>query len=336
MAALNNGSWWDDSIFNNGEDADEEEIPWGLTTPEPLSMAVDAESPWGDAQARKDFPTAIEPCKWYENPPIDKGAIRPFSQTRLGSLPSEVRQIIWNMLADTDLPHSCNITSTEHQYMEDSSGPEYLRVDQCGYLLRGMQSVLGVCQEMRSFLMDLLMASTTYNCCRYDRLSATVQDLQPHGHLQLIRKMRLGLRNLSVNRPEKHFPELLRLLCEEMPSLEHIDLYNVHNDRSPAIPEVLSGDPDGTVSLNQQETRMILQFAAFLVLRHPNLDVMTMRAPSEPKTVEEILGRKTVVRVFANHVHERRTLDARREALGTSRQSKKKVGAPSHRWMLQI
>ena len=323
MSAMENlldGNWWDDST-DNGQD---EDLDWSLQQAYPTEWPS---QPWRDEEAARDFPNAMDPHSWYRNPPMDEGTPRPFSQTRLGSLPREVLQVIWIMLAGSDYGHYCEITNEDGQYERPRSGPEYLRLHDCGYLLIGMSRELGVCQEMRGALMDGIMRSTMYRCWDYHRLPETISDLRFSGHLHLIQNMTLDLSKLSNWGSAKRFPEILGLICGEMPGLEHFIIHTKHDDSKPAYVEAESGDPESSlVTRSQQETRLLLQLAAFFVLRHPNLDVMTTEHPVEPETWEQTHNRCTTVQLFSRRLHENVIRDvARSKPLDATNEAEPKV-----------
>ena len=83
---------------------------------------------------------------------------------------------------------------------------------------------------MRGALMDEIMRSTVYRCWDYHRLPETISDLRSSGRLHLIQNMTLNLSKLSNWGSVKRFPEILGLVCGEMPALVHLYLFIHHGE----------------------------------------------------------------------------------------------------------
>jgi hypothetical protein len=285
--------WWDDSSPESPTEhsSNNSAIPIGDVAGEPDNDAEDERSfllpvpgrnhpdreLWVHAQAIRDFPNALDPEEWYRYPPIEAGAPKRFNQTRLGKLPQEVRHILYDMITDYEtkinlfIPHEIS-TRTRRQ--------RYRGLWDLHYFLRGLERIMGVCQGLRTELQDHLMTSTTHVCECPLKLGLICQ-VYGGDSMKLIRNLKMSIEDHYKLRPRTHFSNLLEILSKDLPNLVRFQFRSCYNYDDPRFTEHETSISDyPTTTRDQQEIRALLQFGAFLVLRHKNLDLLIWPADS--------------------------------------------------------
>lgn len=92
--------------------------------------------------------------------------------------------------------------------------------------------------------------------------------------------------NYQIKCKHRYFwPGFLTALLS-LPNLEYLRLYSTSVPGLPPYSQVQSGDPDGQVDKHQQEIRSLRLLGAFIIERHPNLDIMIQTARSQPNFID--------------------------------------------------
>lgn len=236
---------------------------------------------WVRAQAIRDFPNALDPEEWYCYPPIEAGAPKLFDQTRLGKLPREVRHMLYDMITDyrTEIKISIPLEGRIKRR-------RYIGLWNSHYFLCGLERIMGVCQGLRTELQDHLMTSTTH-VCEDPRDLRQICHAYGNDSMKLIRHLKMNISDHYRLRPRNNFSTLLEILCKDLPGLVRFQFRSRYGDKEFRLPEHETSIPDyPTTTRDHQEIRALLQFGAFLVLRHKNLDLLIWPADSS-MTAEE-------------------------------------------------
>ena len=118
------------------------------------SIDTPREPELSDTSGIIDFPRAIPADEWYEYPPIEAGAPKPFDQTRLGQLPVDLRLEILEFLQEgrTDW----DVT----EYRPRRHAAPRVNVD----YVRVFQGPLGTCRELRKEVLSIVTTTTSFYC----------------------------------------------------------------------------------------------------------------------------------------------------------------------------
>lgn len=96
----------------------------------------------------------------------------------------------------------------------------------------------------------------------------------------LLEHLELHLSFTQKVQHERDWPGLLGMFCTDLPNLAELVLSTSWELGRPPYPTQESGDPQGSLTREDQERRAALRFGAFLVLRHPKLRRMISQADS--------------------------------------------------------
>ena len=211
---------------------------------------------------------------------FDEQAI-PYSETRLGQLPAEIKNEIFGLLfgfedprMDTTIPHA----KRGRLRLWFSRLNEVFREPFATYLL--------VSKDFRAEGMDHLMTVITF----YNRNGDSARNLPVvfgEEATASIQKFELQAHFINKTRDESTWPFLLDLLNAKMPNLKRFTFVSDYLSDSVPYPESEVRDPDGSVTRDQQERRWLLRFGAFVTLRHQNLKVMVLEAASGTRYTDE-------------------------------------------------
>lgn len=213
-----------------------------------------------------EFPNAIPPEEWYKYPPIEAGAPKPFSETRLGSLPLEIREKILDEVKEGRSEWKLRLFSplTDHRSLG---------------VLRGS---LGVCSQLRRETLSLLSTTTSFHV----HPPNLIFDLpRQAGIIGLSRICVLKLHADSELQwcHETNFPYILQFISTQLPILTRLQLITEYDDDM--IP--ISNSVDAyrpIITRRQKEVRALMRFGAFLVKRHANLDLLLWPSDSPVQT----------------------------------------------------
>ena len=267
----------------------------------------------------QEFPTAIPSQEWYEYPPIEAGAPKPFSNTRLGRLPTDNRLDILDYVKDgkavwdiTEFTRRRDIPRVYLQYAEDLKGP------------------LGACRGLRKECHSLLTTTTAFHASRPDRLSNLTFQIGGE-NLSLIRFFKLEASvGLKVYH-EGNFPRALEFLCKQLPNLMRFQLYSRYSNTDLLTTQAKYADLPGTTR-HQQEVRALLRFGAFLVKRQQNLDLLIW--PSDSPEIKERYGDEdytSYIDVVANTLRIKRSTVAKESTKADTATIKVQVRGPTNR-----
>ncbi|KAJ9613304.1 hypothetical protein H2200_003246 [Cladophialophora chaetospira] len=215
-----------------------------------------------------EFPKAIPASEWYQYPPIEAGAPKPFLQTRIGDLPMELRLNILEYVKGGTSEWTIRLNGVDQKYNRVLRGP------------------LGACSQFRKETLSLLTTTTSFLVNESSDLIKLPREIGETG-LSLIRFLRLNIDNDLRRFHEKNFPDALAMLCTDLPNLMRFQLITEYDDTSSVIQTAKHPETPG-VSRHQQEVRLLLRFGAFLVTRHPNLDLLVW--PSDSPSTQEFWG----------------------------------------------
>jgi len=219
--------------------------------------------------AEIDFPLAIPAHEWYQYPPIEAGAPKPFDKTRLGRCPVEIHLKILEYL------HGgytiCDLTEYDGRHAVPKMDLSYLKP---------FEGPLGTCRELRKEVLSIVTTTTSFHARDPQALLGFhVGDT----HMSLIRFLQLDTSFGLRFQHEGKFPDLFDFLCTQLPNLMRFQLKSsIQNSDEVHMPENNKPrDLPGTTR-RQQEVRSLLRFGAFLVKKHPNLDLLLWPSHSGP------------------------------------------------------
>jgi len=254
--------------------------------------------PWERTPKYQPF---LPPLEWYQYPPIEAGAPKPFDQTRLGRLPLFIRQQIIECLC-----YGSDIMDVTIRREYDRRAPSLNLVRQFG-------SVLATCRQLRKEALAYL-ASSTITSCQVLTLPSLPQDIGPH-NVQWIQYLQVKTHFFLKTRHEHHFPHTLSFLCEQLPNLMRFELFSYYKTDAVPLPRHEAHDLP-TTTRHQQEARALLRFGAFLVLRHPNLDLLIWPCDSGPTYEQNASRTLAYIDVISNNLNTGRGPCAKKLAEG--------------------
>lgn len=142
---------------------------------------------------------------------------------------------------------------------------------------------MGVCRDLRSEIRDHIMTSTIHECNRASEMGLVCQ-IYGSDSMKIIRDLRMDIEVMFGKRPRNRFSNLLEILSKELANLVRFQLRSPYGYDDSALPARDMSTPDyPNTTRDQQEIRTLLQFGAFLVLRHKNLDLLIWPADSSKK-----------------------------------------------------
>ena len=132
--------------------------------------------------------------------------------------------------------------------------------------------------------------------------------------MRLISYLDLYAHNDLLRKPEKEYPQLLRILSKDLSNLKWIRF-----SREYTTDAVHSQQHTNRVSPHQWTYRAVLLFGAWLCLRHKNLDLLTCQWSAEPDEEDtstfhnwmrvEIMSKDVVRKMKASEVSQLLFLD---------------------------
>ncbi|KAL6244215.1 hypothetical protein RBB50_009085, partial [Rhinocladiella similis] len=222
--------------------------------------------------ATPEFPKAIASWEWYQYPPIEAGAPKQWSQTRLGSLPSFLLKQILVCLCDTR-SDQCDVTAPNRPRRRGADAP-------FSHFVRHTRGVLGTCSQLRKETLAFLAATTIHTSREVLELPSLPAEI---GRINVawIQFLKVDTHFFLKTRAERHFPIILGFLCNELPNLMRFQLISDYATNARRFPYPEAHDLE-TTTRHQQEIRAVLRFGAFLILWHKNLDLLVWPADSGP------------------------------------------------------
>ncbi|KIW11848.1 hypothetical protein PV08_09121 [Exophiala spinifera] len=222
--------------------------------------------------ATPEFPKAIAPWEWYQYPPIEAGAPRPWSETRLGNLPSFLLKEILVYLCEAR-SDQCDVTAPNKPRRGETKTP-------FSYFVRHTTGVLGTCSQLRKETLTFLAATTIHTSREVLELPSLPAEIGRH-NVTWIQFLKVDTHFFLKTRAERHFPAILGSLCNDLPNLMRFQLISDYATNARPLAHSETHDFAATTRY-EQEVRALLRFGAFLILRHKNLDLLVWPCDSGP------------------------------------------------------
>ncbi|EXJ55736.1 hypothetical protein A1O7_08666 [Cladophialophora yegresii CBS 114405] len=195
-----------------------------------------------------EFPDAIPPHLWYQHQPFTAGQVALFHETPLGKLPGEIRTKIWDYLAATEP----EIDITVRLRFTGLRSPPRFRSQK-------IMRLAGVCRQMRAEVFETMQRSVWFVQRSSKFLHETIDHLRGGNMLRHICFLYLDEDWFLSAYHETRFALVLSEICESLPNLVR---FRMSTNEAKLNDQV------------RERTRDLLRFGAFLVARHPNLDLL--------------------------------------------------------------
>lgn len=192
----------------------------------------------------------------------------------LMTIPLEAREVIYSFLLG-DKENKTNLTTAGARR---NFRPALRLKDGIPLVFKDIKTLLRANKTIYKEIKDFIPRSTTCVNTKGDA-QADLPLILSADHLSVIHRFEMRLEFHLKCHHRRYWPAVIAALCE-LPNLEYLRLYSETEVGCEPYPQHESGDPQGSVTKDQQERRALRSLAAWVSHRHPNLDLVIEPARS--------------------------------------------------------